>query len=180
MSEATADEHDAPRYCMRHPKVETLVSCAGCGGPICTRCLIATPVGYKCRDCAQLRRPALYSLSGRQYARVIPGAIALALAMGYVLSFSPFLGLLGGIIVGVLIGAALRRLSGYKRGLEMEVIASATVVLAVVSGPIIYALRTSGAAHPGPALQIGLSTQAIGANALGILAGIYIAVQQLR
>src|SRR5579871_5001174 len=115
-----ADGGDAPRYCMRHPKVETLVSCAGCGGPICTKCMIPTPVGYKCRNCAQLRRAPQYSMSGRHYARVIPGALLLAVGMGFLLSFSPVLGLFGGLIVGVLVGAGLRRISGYKQGYAME------------------------------------------------------------
>ena len=56
--------------CATHPNVETELACGRCGKPICPRCLVYTPVGARCRDCAQLRRlptyqvPASYILRG--------------------------------------------------------------------------------------------------------------------
>jgi hypothetical protein len=47
-----------PMYCYRHPKRETRVSCATCGRPICTECMVATDVGIKCPDDARLPRGA--------------------------------------------------------------------------------------------------------------------------
>ncbi|HJZ61015.1 MAG TPA: rhomboid family intramembrane serine protease [Miltoncostaeaceae bacterium] len=38
--------------CYRHPGRETLVRCATCGRPICTSCMVQTPVGIKCPECA--------------------------------------------------------------------------------------------------------------------------------
>lgn len=47
-----------PMHCYRHPKRETRVSCATCGRPICTECMVATDVGIKCPDDARLPRGA--------------------------------------------------------------------------------------------------------------------------
>jgi hypothetical protein len=47
-----------PLHCYRHPKRETRVSCATCGRPICTECMVATDVGIKCPDDARLPRGA--------------------------------------------------------------------------------------------------------------------------
>lgn len=47
-----------PMHCYRHPKQETRVSCATCGRPICTECMVATDVGIKCPDDARLPRGA--------------------------------------------------------------------------------------------------------------------------
>jgi hypothetical protein len=44
--------------CYRHPDRETRVSCATCGRPICTECMIPTEVGIKCPEDAQLPRGA--------------------------------------------------------------------------------------------------------------------------
>ena len=41
--------------CYRHPSRETGVSCSSCDRPICTDCMIATPVGMRCPECAKQR-----------------------------------------------------------------------------------------------------------------------------
>jgi membrane associated rhomboid family serine protease len=38
--------------CYRHPQVETGVRCASCDRPICTDCMVFSPVGIKCPECA--------------------------------------------------------------------------------------------------------------------------------
>ncbi|HVY60415.1 MAG TPA: rhomboid family intramembrane serine protease [Planctomycetota bacterium] len=38
--------------CYRHPRVETAVSCAECGRPICPDCMVFGPVGIRCPECA--------------------------------------------------------------------------------------------------------------------------------
>src|SRR5688572_9816216 len=39
--------------CYRHPDRETGVSCSSCGRAICTDCMIPTPVGMRCPECAK-------------------------------------------------------------------------------------------------------------------------------
>jgi membrane associated rhomboid family serine protease len=41
--------------CYRHPTRETGVSCSSCGRPICPDCMVTTPVGMRCPDCARQR-----------------------------------------------------------------------------------------------------------------------------
>jgi membrane associated rhomboid family serine protease len=41
--------------CYRHPDRETGVSCSSCSRPICTDCMIPTPVGMRCPECAKQR-----------------------------------------------------------------------------------------------------------------------------
>src|SRR5205807_532798 len=108
MAEAEVVE---PRPCANHPRVQTVVSCGRCDKPLCPRCMIYTPVGVRCRDCAQMRRPPQYTLTPRVYARVLPTAVALALVCGFLLSLVPYAGFLAGIVIGLLVGAALRRVS---------------------------------------------------------------------
>ena len=38
--------------CYRHPDRETNVSCSRCGRPICPDCMIPSPVGMRCPECA--------------------------------------------------------------------------------------------------------------------------------
>jgi membrane associated rhomboid family serine protease len=41
--------------CYRHPGRETNVSCSMCARPICPDCMISTPVGMRCPECARQR-----------------------------------------------------------------------------------------------------------------------------
>jgi hypothetical protein len=42
-----------PVYCANHPKTPTLLRCNRCNKPICSKCAIQTPTGYRCRECVR-------------------------------------------------------------------------------------------------------------------------------
>ena len=44
-------------YCVRHTKTITRVRCGRCETPICPRCMVFSPAGTRCRDCARNRVP---------------------------------------------------------------------------------------------------------------------------
>ncbi|MCW8804247.1 MAG: DUF4097 family beta strand repeat-containing protein [Ignavibacteriaceae bacterium] len=39
--------------CANHPNTETLLRCNRCEKPICIKCAIQTPTGYRCKECVQ-------------------------------------------------------------------------------------------------------------------------------
>jgi hypothetical protein len=40
-------------YCANHPNVETTLRCNKCEKPICAKCAILTPTGYRCKECVR-------------------------------------------------------------------------------------------------------------------------------
>src|SRR5687768_17253132 len=64
--------------CTNHPNELTYVRCARCDQPFCLRCLVDTPVGKKCRACAQHRTHLVESTPG-QVLRAFLAAAAVAL-----------------------------------------------------------------------------------------------------
>jgi hypothetical protein len=46
-------DNTAPTYCANHPGVETTLRCNKCGKPICARCAVRTPTGYRCKECVR-------------------------------------------------------------------------------------------------------------------------------
>src|SRR5512141_190101 len=40
-------------YCANHPTVETTLRCNRCDKPICPKCAVKSPVGYRCRECVK-------------------------------------------------------------------------------------------------------------------------------
>jgi MFS family permease len=45
-----------PTTCYRHPSVETSLRCNRCDKPICPKCAIKSPVGYRCPDCVRTQQ----------------------------------------------------------------------------------------------------------------------------
>ncbi len=127
----------ATLHCARHPGVETLLRCGRCETPICPRCMVATPVGMRCRECAQVRRPPMYDVTGRYLWRALAAALGLVVAGGFVfnlvLSFAGRSILLAAILyllAGTVIAEALSAAANRKRGPRLQVIAAVTTVLA--------------------------------------------------
>lgn len=49
-------ENTTPQYCYYHPNVETSLRCNKCNKPICSKCAILTPTGYRCPDCVRIQQ----------------------------------------------------------------------------------------------------------------------------
>jgi len=71
-------------YCTYHPNVETLLRCNRCGKPICTRCAIRTPVGYRCKECVRGQQAVFYSATTADYLVAAGVTLALTLPAGFV------------------------------------------------------------------------------------------------
>ncbi len=121
--------------CKRHPEIETNLSCAKCGEPICPRCMVQTPVGARCPSCARLSRVPTYRVSGIYYLRAIGAGLGLAviggLLWGFLRALIPFfyLNLIIGGALGYGIGEGISLSVNRKRGTGLMVIGGLTVVL---------------------------------------------------
>ena len=68
--------------CTYHPDVETNLRCSKCGKPICPRCLVETPVGARCPDCARLYKLPTFNIAPHHYMRAIGVGVGLAIGFG--------------------------------------------------------------------------------------------------
>ena len=46
-------DQPTPLTCANHPNTETLLRCNRCEKPICIKCAIQTPTGYRCKECVR-------------------------------------------------------------------------------------------------------------------------------
>jgi hypothetical protein len=98
---------------------------------------VHTPVGARCRDCAQVRRLPQYNISAAHYARAAGAALLSGAALGIAwwLLFTARLGFFSiilGIGIGYAIGEAVSASVNRKQGPPLQVIAGVGVVLAYV------------------------------------------------
>lgn len=68
--------------CARHPGVQTALRCSRCDTPICPRCLVYSPVGARCPDCARVVRAPMYIVSSPDVLKALGVAIIGGLVMG--------------------------------------------------------------------------------------------------
>lgn len=123
-------EVDGALYCTVHPTVETSLRCNRCGRPMCTKCAVLTPVGYRCRECVRQQQDTYFNAQMLDY--VIAGAVALAIsffAVAIIARLPFFLAFFASPAVGGVIGTAAWRLTGKRRGRYTAIVVGAAVVL---------------------------------------------------
>jgi hypothetical protein len=124
-------------HCYRHPNRETRVSCATCGRPICTDCMVPTDVGIKCPDDARLPRGAQAGImKGNQVTRSFLAGIAVALLGALIVYFVlPQIGfgrLILSALAGYGAGTFIHRAGGRNGGPLAMAISGVAVTLAFV------------------------------------------------
>jgi hypothetical protein len=126
--------------CATHPDVETNLKCGKCDKPICPRCMVQTPVGARCRECAHLYMLPTYRVSGIYYLRAIGAAIGIAGVCGALWGLLerviPFFYIVT-IVIGGAIGYACAEIIGLainrKRGTGLAIIAGFSVALSYLA-----------------------------------------------
>ena len=97
-------------YCANHPNVKTMLRCNRCNKPICTRCAVQTPVGYRCKQCVGQQQATFFTGGPADY--VIAGVIALVLGAiaAYIMTLlgAWFFALILGPAIGIGIAEAVR------------------------------------------------------------------------
>ena len=122
--------------CTNHPNVDTELTCGRCEKPICVRCVVQTPVGGRCRQCAGIRRLPTYHISPAYLARGTAAALASGVAAGaawwLVLGYraSLLFGVLVALGLGYAVGEAVSRATNRKSGPPLQALAVGGVIIA--------------------------------------------------
>jgi hypothetical protein len=113
---AEHDAGDGPLYCYRHPKSETYVRCGRCDQPICPKCAVQGPVGFRCRQCGLVKSATLSSFTPQQLALGLGVAIGGGGLIGYLGGQLGFYSIFLAFFAGAFIAEAFVRFAGMKRG----------------------------------------------------------------
>ena len=158
--------------CAYHPDVETNLRCGKCEKPICPKCMVQTPVGARCPDCAHSNKVPTYRVS-RRYCLVAVGAvvgmaIVCGLAWGAIEWAVPLLSLnlLLAPGAGYVISEVVSRSVNLKRGTGLAVVGGMAVALS-------YAITLF---FPG----VSPSGFFILYHIIAVALGIFVAVSRLR
>jgi hypothetical protein len=122
--------------CPRHPKVETYLRCGRCDTPICPKCLVHTPVGARCPDCARPPKRIKGLVRPANYAAGIGAGLGVAAICGVALGMLPVPGLswLFILVTGFAVGEAVSAASNRQRTTGLAMIAFASVLVGTLVG----------------------------------------------
>lgn len=162
--------------CICGSGLDTTLRCSKCDRPICPKCMVQTPVGARCPECARLYKLPTYSVSAIHYLVAAAVSVVVALTLGFVWSLAarrvPYfdLNLFLGPVIGYVIGEATSRAVNRKRSLGLAAIGAA----GVVAGYAVNILPRLGD------VILELHLQFIIFNLLFLGLGIYFAASRLR
>lgn len=156
--------------CPRDPGVETALRCSRCEKPICPRCLIQSPVGARCKDCAKVIKSPIYTLNTAHYLRA--GLVA---GLGGVAIGAAWIGILVALPVGfgffsIFIGAGLAW--AFTKGMDFAT--------GLKRGPVIVALAIGGILIAWAMQFLVFDTRVAWSGLLAVGVGAYLAYQNLR
>lgn len=117
-----AEADDCQMFCYRHPTTETWLRCGRCDQPICTKCAVQGPVGFRCRECGRVANDPLTSFTPRQLVLGLGVSTAAGAVAGFVGAYIGFFSIVIGYFAGRIVADAVTRVIGYKRGPVMLVI----------------------------------------------------------
>jgi len=162
--------------CAAHPEVETNLRCSKCGQAICPQCLVQTPVGARCPDCAQLYRLPTFQVSTKYILRAMGSGLGMALVGGIVWGVIIssldlfYLNLILAVGVGYVIGEVVSLSVNRKRGTRLAIIAGLAL-------PLSYLVSIM---PPWGSFLNPFSLTYLILDLVSIAAGIFVAVSRLR
>ena len=130
--------------CACGSKIMTRLRCSRCGKPICPRCMVATPVGYRCPECSRTQRSVVYSPSTSGLLKAAVVGIVVAGAIGLFWGRYPSWGFYMALLMGFGVAEAVAKAANYKRGGELQVLAIGSVVFGIAVSRIMIAQLNPG------------------------------------
>ena len=126
----TMTEALTPVYCATHPNVETTLRCNRCEKPICPKCAVLVPTGYRCKDCVRGQQKVYETAQWVDYPLVM-GVVALLAFGGSLIAYRlGFFTIILSPIAGAIIAEAARFVSRQRRSRNLFLLA----VVAAVAG----------------------------------------------
>jgi hypothetical protein len=145
-----AADDDGRMFCYRHPDRETYVRCGRCDRPICTRCAMQGPVGFRCKQCGTLANDPLTTIRPTQAALGLGVAVGGGVVVGLIAGALGFFTIFISFFAGGVISEAVVRVTGYKRGPVMLAIVFGGMVSGIVLGTLLmYEFQAGHLVGPG-------------------------------
>ncbi len=154
VDETHTDEATETLFCTVHPTIATTLRCNRCGRPMCTKCAVKTPVGYRCRQCVREQQDKFFNAQVLDY--IVAAVVSLVIsffAAAIVARLWILLAFLLSPAAGGVIASVVWILTKKRRGRYTPIVIGTSVILGALPfllvNPLsvgIYLFMATGAA----------------------------------
>ncbi len=116
-------------YCANHPDIATNLRCNRCEKPICPKCAVLTPTGYRCKECVRGQQKQFETAQWFDYIIAVLVAGGLAFAGSLLVRFLGFFTIFLAPVLAIGISEAVRYAVGRRRSKRLFQLATAAAVL---------------------------------------------------
>src|SRR4030065_902931 len=119
-------------YCANHPSIETSLRCNKCEKPICAKCAILTPTGYRCKECIKGQQIVFETAEWVDYPLMFT-VVAILAYLGSLVAFRVgFFIILLAPIAGGVIAEAARFVTRRRRSKNLFIMAAVAAVVGCI------------------------------------------------
>ena len=133
--------HEEIEYCPKHPNNEARLHCNRCSRPMCTKCAVHTPTGYRCDDCVKGQQKVFVTAKPQDYVFGPLVGTVLGAISGSILGGFGFWMLFLAPVAGGIIAEAARWAIGKRRGKPLFQAITAGVILGALAPTLLPFLR---------------------------------------
>jgi hypothetical protein len=127
---------EATLFCANHPDTPTSLRCNRCEKPICTKCAVLTPTGYRCTECVRSQQKVFNTAVWYDYIF----AAVIALVLSYIGSrlaiIIGFFTILLAPAAGFVIAEAIRAVVRKRRSKQLFLTAAAAAAIGCL--PVLF------------------------------------------
>jgi MFS family permease len=116
-------------HCANHPSTETTLRCNRCEKPICAKCAVLTPTGYRCKECVRGQQKVFDTAEARDYFIAVPVAGILSFIGGLIVPSLGFFTIFLAPAAGGIIAEIVRRTIQKRRSMRLFQFITAAVVI---------------------------------------------------
>ncbi len=130
-------------YCANHPSVETTLRCNRCEKPICARCAVLTPTGYRCKECIRGQQKIFNTATWVDYPLIFIIVAALAFLGSLIVDRIGFFVILLAPIAGGVIAEIARWVTRRRRSKELYIVAAVAAIVGCIPEGLGFILQFS-------------------------------------
>lgn len=116
-------------YCANHPNIETTLRCNKCEKPICAKCAVLTPTGYRCKECIRGQQKIFETATWLDYPLIVIVTTVLAYLGSLIVIRLGFFVIILAPIAGAVIAEIARLVTRKRRSKRLYI---AAVIAALI------------------------------------------------
>ncbi|MBN1537887.1 MAG: B-box zinc finger protein [Anaerolineales bacterium] len=125
-------------YCVNHPQTETSLRCNKCEKPICVKCAVLTPTGYRCKECVKGQQKQFETALWYDYIIAFMISSILSYVGSRIITIMSYFTILLAPVAGVIIAELIRTLTKRRRSKRLFQLTTLATVLGSLPILIMY------------------------------------------